>query len=184
MTLNDAGMLNYLPVLFFVSYSSLGTATSFCLSLSLECLLAFPLASYWPVWDLQGLHPYKCGCCDYFSPRRTFPRGAAELCQMWFMRFASPGPAGRLCASWRDTKRGLKQWHWCLPQPLGKENLLSFLQEKGCRTCLSAQALQQPGRADSSDCRSRNLAECDKMLSQSFWKFRPTCEVEEGEKPQ
>lgn len=54
MTLIDAGILNYLPVLFFLSYTSLGTATSFslCLSLSLECLLAFPLTSYWPIWDL------------------------------------------------------------------------------------------------------------------------------------
>lgn len=58
-----------------------------------------------------------------------------------------------------------------------------FLPKSGAAGCVSAQALQQRGRAASSDSRSRSLAECDKMLSQSFWKFGPTCEVEEGEKP-
>lgn len=34
MTLNDAGILNYLSLLFYVSYTSPGTATSLSLSLS------------------------------------------------------------------------------------------------------------------------------------------------------
>lgn len=66
MTLNDAGMLNYLPVLFFVSYSSLGTATSFCLSLSLPVFGVF-----------AGISPGKLLAC-------LGSLGTASL-QMWLL---------------------------------------------------------------------------------------------------
>lgn len=57
------------------------------LPLSLWCFQV--LTSYWPVWDLQRLRPYKSGCCDYFGAQSSFPWGPEELCQqMWFVHSA------------------------------------------------------------------------------------------------
>lgn len=169
----------------------------FCvLSFSWDCY--FSLSCSLCLWSVFWHFPWQATVLFGIS-RECIPTNlAAEIILVLIVHFPEeqwncarggscvllpPGPAGRLCASWRDTKTGLKPWHWCLPQPL--ERGIPFPSSKqGAAGRVSAQALHQSGRADGSNCTSRSLAECDKMFSQSFWKSGPTCEAEEGEKPQ
>lgn len=103
---------------------------------------------------------------------------------MWFMRFALPRP-GREAVCQLEGHQEVAEAMALVPAPApGKGGIPFPSSKRGAAGRVSAQALQQCGRADSSDCRSRSSAERDKMFSQSFWKSGPTCEVEEGEKPQ
>lgn len=112
---------------------------SLSLSVSLRCfqVLAFPLTSYWPLWDLWRFHPYESGCCDYFSTRHRFPQGAEELCQqMWFTHSASPGPSSKAVRRLEGHQGGFEAMVLgSCPSPWGRGDPPSFPEARGCRRC-------------------------------------------------
>lgn len=173
MTLNDAGILNYLSVLFFASCTSIGIATSlsFCLCLWRVCW-HFP-------WQAAGLFGTSRDCIPttlaaviILVPLHVSLLSSGAVPDVVHV-LCSSGPSREAVCQLERHQEGAEAMALVPASAPGKGGIPFPSSMRGAQD-VSLHRL----RTDSSGCRSRSSAECNKRLSQSFWKSGPTSEVE------